>query len=221
MPSEEFWSKWQKTTVSANTPPPEIYRANLPTLSSLYDPLTNGVLALELIILEILEFMGIEWSENLTKQCSELAYMEYYWFNIGELKQFVSRVKLGYFGKIYGKFSPAILMEYLMDYSSEMLIARERYFGMAKVVVQVDSEPLTPEEEARQSEFFKKLTDIAKTFTTGENEEDRRKEEERKKRIQAHQEFYRSTLTPDQLQDIENNRLRIQKASDDHESNNL
>lgn len=222
MPSEEFWQKWQKTTVLANTPPSEHYKANLPCLNSLCDPLTNGTLALELIILEILEFLGIEWSESLTRQCSELAYQEYYWFNIGELKQFVTRVKLGYFGKIYGKFSPAILMEYLMDFSSEMLVAREGYYGMAKPpAVQVDSEPLTTEEEARQSDFFKKLTEIAKTFTTGENEEDRRKIEEKNQRIQDQQDFFKRHLTPDQLQDIENNRLRIQKASEDYENGKL
>ena len=75
--SENYWQNWAKTTVSVDTPASELYRQNLPPLCLLNEPKVNGVLVLQLVILQILDFIGVEWSKNQIIECSELAYQEY------------------------------------------------------------------------------------------------------------------------------------------------
>ena len=197
---------------------PELYRLNLPALSSLEEPKTNGVLVLQLVILEILDFMGQEWTPNQITECSELSYQEYYWFTIGELKQFAMRLKTGYFGKIYGKFAPAHLMEFLKDYSDEMFEARADYFGKAKLQQTPEqSAPLTEEEKRRQDHFFKHLVDLAKKLSAKSSEELTQEDIARDQRMKKHMEFFQANLTPEQKAEIEQRRLEIQIAAKEYE----
>jgi hypothetical protein len=211
--NEIYWQNWQKTVVNVHTPAPELYRQNLPALSSLDNPTVNGVLTLQLVILEILDFIGVEWDKKQTIECSELAYQEYHWFNIGELKQFSQRVKTGYFGKIYGKFAPAHLMEYFGTYANEMLAERADYYGKKRVEeAYKQEEPLTDEEKVIQEKYLQYLRDLSKKLSAPDPQEAAIKEKEHKESLKRHMDFFKSTLTPEQLQDMEDNRIRVEEA---------
>lgn len=218
VPSETYWQNWQKTEVANTTTPPGLYRLNLPALSALNEPKENGPLILQLIILEILDFVGIEWSENQVSECAKLMYEEYYWFTIGELKQISKRIKTGYYGKVFGKFAPIHMMEYFKNYSDEMWEARADFFGGKEKQSPVPNiDPLTPEEEARQKDYFQILIQLAKKFTRVDSEEEAKMKEAKKKRTEEHIAFFKSTLTPEQLQEIENHKIEIKIAAEKYE----
>jgi hypothetical protein len=181
-------------------------------------PLENGVLVLQLVILEILDFIGAEWPKNQIQECSELVYREYYWFTIGELKQFSIRVKTGYFGKIYGKFAPMHLMEYFKDYSDEMFEARADYFGKKRPELEVKEEvPLTPEEEETQQRYFKSLSELTKRLCSPESEAATKEHKGRDERIKRHMEFFQAHMTDEQRAEIEQRRQEIQDAAKKYE----
>jgi hypothetical protein len=218
--NEKYWEKWGDTRVSVHTPAPDLYRQNLPALSSLNEPKTNGVLVLQLVILEILDFIGQEWNKSQITECSELAYQEYYWFNTGELKQFSQRVKTGYFGKIYGKFAPTHLMEYFKEYSDEVWEARADYYGKQRPEEPPVYEPLTPEEKQVQDHYFATLKEIAKKLSSpvSSSNETPEQQKQREEKLKNHMDFFKSTLTPEQLQEIEDRKKQIEEATKKYEN---
>ncbi len=204
-----------------DTPAPELYRQDLPSLSSLEAPLENGPVVLQLVILEILDFIGQEWTKNQITDCSVLAYQEYHWFNTGELKQFSQRVKVGYFGKIYGKFAPAHLMEYLRDYSDEMWEARADYYGKKRIEESPVYTPLTQEEQEQQEKYFASLKELAERLSLPDPIEAEKADRERQERVKRHIDFFKSTLTPEQQEEMEQHRKDIQEAAKKYESGEL
>lgn len=216
--SEIFIRNLREIRVNVDTPATELYRLNTPPLSSLNEPFINGVLVLQLLIIEILDFLGVEWSENQIQDCGELAYPEYYWFTIAELKQFSQRVKMGYFGKIYGKFSPSTLMEYFKDYAGDMLGARAEYYGNKKIEPPVAHlTPLTPEEQEIQDKYFKSLVSLAEKLCSPNSDQSKKEKRERDIRMARHMEFFKANLTPEQAEEINMRRKEIEEASKKYE----
>ena len=125
---------------------------------------------------------------------------------------------MGYFGKIFGKFAPAHLMEYFLDYSNEVWEARADYYGKKKPEEpKIDDTPLTPEEQVRQDEYFKSLTELAKKLSSNNSDQRTKESEERDERIRKHVDFFQKNLTPDQKKEIETRRQEIQDAAKRYE----
>lgn len=71
------------------------------------------------IVLAVAEYHGAEWSEFTTRDLAKTLYHEYYSIGVEGWVHFCKRLKSGYFGKIYGKFTPAIMVDYVNIYYSE------------------------------------------------------------------------------------------------------
>jgi hypothetical protein len=87
----------------------------------------NGVKVFSAALISIGEFLGLEWSKSQFQQVASLMFSAYHYWTLAELKHFLLKTKLGDFGKVYGKFSPAMLMEYAGTYNDELLEARASY----------------------------------------------------------------------------------------------
>ena len=68
---------------------------------------------------------GIDDSQ-LDELCS-LVLGEYYWMNLAEICNFISRFKLGKYGQFYGAIGPMKITCYLLEYIKERRIDIERY----------------------------------------------------------------------------------------------
>lgn len=84
----------------------------------------TAVGVLELAIIATLDFLGAEWKGAQIREAAQIAFEEYYFIQMAELKQFLTRIKTGHYGKIYGKFTPAVFMEWLGLYMDESLKLR-------------------------------------------------------------------------------------------------
>jgi len=71
------------------------------------------------IITQIAEYYGAEWSDLTTKDLSKTLYFDNYSLGLEGWIHFCKRLKSGYFGKVYGKFTPAMLVDYVNIYYSE------------------------------------------------------------------------------------------------------
>ena len=79
-------------------------------------------------ITNLVDFFGDPWTDSQVAAAAEIMYSECHWFCLPELKHFTRRAKAMKFGKIYGKFTPAVLMEWACAYSAQAWEEREPYF---------------------------------------------------------------------------------------------
>jgi len=116
--------------VRVSTSPTEIYDMRTPSLSSL--GMTNGVMVgfdiFQYSLLGIVDFLELKWNENQLRECAQLAYDEYYWFNLAEVKQFCLLVKTGTY-ESHKNISPALLLGFMEDYASRMRYERAEYYN--------------------------------------------------------------------------------------------
>ena len=128
-------SEWQKLPAAAPGTALEVVKAGGQSLSTLNRGATtpeNSIQVFEVIILQLLEWLGVEWSEMQIRETAELMSAEYHWMTLAEIKAFTAKVKIGQYGKEWGKFRPMLLMGWMREWSIDVLIARETYIGMAK-----------------------------------------------------------------------------------------
>lgn len=101
-----------------------------PSLSSL--GMVNGAMVgiriFQYALLGIVEFLELKWNENQLRECAQLAYDEYYWFNLAEVKQFCLLVKTGTY-ESHKNISPALLLGFMEDYASKMRYERAEYYN--------------------------------------------------------------------------------------------
>ena len=86
---------------------------------------TNCHKLLELMVIEVFEWYGNEIKIELIQSLAKTIYSSYYWLKIAEMKLFVERMKAGYYGKVFGKMTPAVLMEYLTTFANDSMQIRE------------------------------------------------------------------------------------------------
>jgi len=75
----------------------------------------------ETFLLSVIEYFGASWSEYQLREAAEMLFGEYHYWTVQELKLFSVRIKTGKFGKMYGKISPAEIMNYAIEFNSELL----------------------------------------------------------------------------------------------------
>lgn len=119
-----------------------------------------GIAVFQAQIINLIEFMGICWSELQISDCGQLAYEQYYWFTLAELKQFILRVKTSHYTS-NKNFSPLVLMDFLNQYAEERKQARYEHYSQQAPKVQFDPEakPLTDEQ---MTQLTSSITDIAR-----------------------------------------------------------
>lgn len=100
---------------------------------------------MESIICMMLDYYGVEWQKIQIRETAELWAKEYYWMHIAEIKHFLTKCKVGDYGKIFGKLSPSTIMDWLQSYASESLNTR------ASMYVQEHEKHKYREENARHS----------------------------------------------------------------------
>lgn len=71
----------------------------------------------------------------------------------------------------------------------------------------------TPEEDAQQVELLAKMREVAVSLSVPDQKALEFEEKARKERLNKHVEFFKSTLTPEQMADIEQRRREIETAS--------
>jgi hypothetical protein len=154
--TKENWaSVWQEIKVSASLHPAEIISLNTPQLSTINygtGSTENGITLIEAIIVSLLDFYGLEWSAFQIRDTAELWHQEYYWLHIAELKHFITRCKSGKFGKLYGKFSPSVLMSWLDEYATESIEVRSSNFIRQSDQLKYDEEKGTRKERERDDQ---------------------------------------------------------------------
>lgn len=110
-------------------PTPELSTVNRGTGSK-----ENGITMFEIVILMVLEFYGVEWSKLQIRESAEMAFGEYYWMQLAELKHFVLKAKQGDFRgeKDFSRLTPVLFLMWLRTYGNESLrIRQENYIHNA------------------------------------------------------------------------------------------
>lgn len=111
---------WQAIPIKATMAVAEIQNLKTPEISTINrgeNSTEPAITIYEFVIIGLLEFYGCEWSNGQIRETAELLFSEYYWFHIAELKHLVVNVKTGAYGKVYGKFNPAFLMDCFAQYA--------------------------------------------------------------------------------------------------------
>lgn len=64
-------------------------------------------------------FFGEKWADEQMKDCSRMLYENYYFIRSADWVYFAKKAKSLHFGKVYGKFSPATLMEWVERFAGD------------------------------------------------------------------------------------------------------
>jgi hypothetical protein len=76
-------------------------------------------------IITLAEYFGVKWSDLQVKEFSNEMYDCFKNWNVADLNLFCKRVKSLYYGKLFGTFAPAHLMEWANEYDNEWIEASE------------------------------------------------------------------------------------------------
>lgn len=85
----------------------------------------NGYDMYQMVILSILGFYDVAWSDEQIQECAQILYDDYYWFTLAELKHFMLGCKSSKFGKSYGKLTPVTFIDWMGQYAEESMKIRE------------------------------------------------------------------------------------------------
>ena len=113
-------------TVSSNTSLLHIRQLNYPPISRLVVRNENGPVDKSLCydfiskyISNVLTFFGEDWKAELIFEMAETIYADYYYLTMADWKLLAQRIKSSYYGKVYGKFTPSVLMNWVGQYAAE------------------------------------------------------------------------------------------------------
>lgn len=180
---------------------PELHKLDTPSVSMLNvgtKSTENGVRVFQLLVLNIVKFLGAEWSEEQIKDCGKICFDEANYLTFAELSHFAKKAKSGGFEKVYGKFTPATFMDWFTIYTTQNLEERAMYHSNNKKGVWI--EPENPVQEERIMGFLKDFTEsMQKQIQTEQAAEFLKRDEQVKK----HNDLLKSKLTPEQLQELE------------------
>ena len=174
---QNWQESWPAIPVKADTPPEVVTCCSTPALNQLgkdVDGDMMGITVFNAQFTSLVEFIGAAMRPEQITECAQLAYEEYYWFTLAELKQFILRVKTGVYTS-HKNFSALVLMEFLKQYADERLEHRYNHYSQLKpqprrqVVLSI--EPLTGKSrkvaewlcrqyQIRAEEYIRRMKDI-------------------------------------------------------------
>lgn len=70
-------------------------------------------------------FNGSTWADQQVESLVKVFYSQYYYWQLADVKNFLIKCQTLKFGKIYGQFSPAVLMEWAEKYDSDWIETSE------------------------------------------------------------------------------------------------
>lgn len=70
-------------------------------------------------------FFGSQWTDSQMNICAQLLYSQYHFWTGYDWELFSQKLMCGYFGKVFGAFSPAQLMEAAEKYNDEWMEVSE------------------------------------------------------------------------------------------------
>lgn len=117
--------------VKADTLPLQVLQMRTPELSTLGKAASgeqNGMLFVNMQLISLLEYVGVQWTKGQVAECAKTTYNEYHYFTLAELKQFFTKVKAGHYTS-NKNMMPPVFMEFLKSYADEMLAERYAYFS--------------------------------------------------------------------------------------------
>ena len=124
-----------------------------------------GITVFDAQITALLEYSGIQWSGGQIGETARLAYDEYHWMSLGELKQFFIRVKKGVYNS-HKNMIPPVFMEFLTEYGEEMKAARYEYYSQ-----EAQKTKWTPPENPVSDDVFnEKMAEIMAVLKTPEEQ---------------------------------------------------
>lgn len=139
-----------------------------------------GVAVFQFAIINLCEFLGVSWGEAQIAECGQLAYSEAFWLSLSELKLFTVRVKTSHYTS-HKNFSPAVLMDFLKEFTGEMMQARGEYYGNKPSTKWVEpKEPVSPERIDKAMEELK--AELARNLEEFEQKEAAKEQSEREQR---------------------------------------
>jgi len=117
--------------VVSDTPFAELYKMDDRGISTVNRGRNNTLVGETIFagaIKSLVDFFGDPWTDSQLAGTAEIMYSECHWFCLPELKHFTRRAKAMKFGRMYGRFTPAVLMEWASEYSAQAWLEREPYF---------------------------------------------------------------------------------------------
>jgi hypothetical protein len=137
----------------------------------------------EAVVVQLLEWLGVEWSAMQIRETAELMSSEYHWMSLAEIKGFTAKIKAGHFGKEWGKLRPMMLMGWMLDWSADLLDARAGKIGQAKPVMSEEEAPGTIDITDRLGPVMDQLQSDLTKQREADAEEQRKKREEQQERL--------------------------------------
>lgn len=106
--------------------------AQLSTMGT-FEGVKVGLLAFGDVFTGIVDYLCLNWNNPKSKilELSTMAYNEYYFFSIAEIKHFSLKMKSGEY-QSNKNLTPADLYRFLTDYANQVLFERAQQFGMQK-----------------------------------------------------------------------------------------
>ena len=158
--SKQYMTLLATLPVVSDTPFTELYKMDDRSISTVNKGSKNtfaGEAIFAAAISNLVDFFGDPWTDSQIAGTSEIMYSECHWFCFPELKHFTRRVKSMKFGKIFGKFTPAVLMDWACEYNMQAWQERESYFrSKANKINWCEPESPVPDEQ---------ITTLFRSFT--------------------------------------------------------
>jgi hypothetical protein len=154
----------------------------------------------------------IETASMLLDECDNFRLEDYVMMfalaKRGQLVKIFDRIDIDLVGEI--------MNEYWFKRNEAGKRAQDEHFrSFEEKMKEAERRPgqLTQEEEKIQDKFFGDLKETAEKLCTKDPVAREKEEKERQSRVDKHVEFFKSTLTPEQLKEIEERRREIEKAA--------
>ena len=121
--------------VASDTPLLELYKNNVtPAIAAVNEPGSdkNGVAIFTSIIKSLLDFFQTEWTIPQITDCACVCHDEYGFLTFAEMLMFTRKAKVLAFGKVFGKITSVVIMEWFDAFSAHCLAQRELYNASLK-----------------------------------------------------------------------------------------
>lgn len=130
--SEKLWMELSEVDISPNISLSELREIKSDAISALIKKDGENIDKSEcfkffqVMFILIIEFFGITWTEYQLLEVSKEFYSCFHHWKILDAKCFMQRCRRLHYGKVYGQFTPATLMEWAQLYNDEWFSISEQ-----------------------------------------------------------------------------------------------
>lgn len=179
------------TKVTTSMTYADLRKLDTPSISTLNYGEKNtlkGESVFQSLILKLVQYFEADWSEEKVMECGKICFEEWHMLTFADLLQFSKLVKCGGLKRdgqalIYGKLTPATIIDWFCAYSEMKLAEKQAYHENYKPEWKSPENPVPDE----------KISELFQTFTsTLQSEIDAKAEleaQEREKKLKAYNEL--------------------------------